>query len=499
MFQLLLGAAVATALKTDIAPVGCPTGFSNDIPGMCTSKLTLKLGWYSAEAECRGLGGHLATFEDEGTLKQLFQKFDPTEMWIGLSSASGVWKWSDGTKTSQAEAAGILPAMKTPDAACAVARRATDGGVTISSEPCSSIFSLVCSTGTESCVWKNRELFFEGGLLPGSNLILPSNVLVQDGTEIGLGDWVTPNTFSVSNVVINGKLCTYLVVFHQDRIVDGCQGPDNGVIVDPHKVSFKEPVNCTTTPSSHESVMFIPTPPPHNNNGLIPDNKENSRVAVTDSPGGKPGGSDIMMTPTPSGLGMLRPSEGDSIPKWIWPVALVTAVVVSAVAAVGAANRRGRRKGSGNSGSASSGSSGEVMMTKIGPDGDSGPDVVIDDDERPGITGITLTPDACVPPDRPCEACQKFSQTRARQRLLNVYRSLASELALPLVIKNITCVHQAKEHIHLFEVENEFSSHTLQSLSTLYSRTKPRPRATRIHIEPRTKLMETEFDDGGYM
>eukprot|EP01064_Diplonema_japonicum_P005923 TRINITY_DN1390_c4_g1_i1.p1 TRINITY_DN1390_c4_g1~~TRINITY_DN1390_c4_g1_i1.p1 ORF type:complete len:495 (+),score=91.95 TRINITY_DN1390_c4_g1_i1:70-1485(+) len=471
----MLAASTLASIMPGLMLMGCPLEFNaNLIPGMCAAQFGEPSSWFSAEASCRQRGAHLLRVVRE---TQVTNANLATKTWVGLSAVSGAWKWSDNMPVDSIEDEWMLPALK-KDARCASVHT-LDGNSFLESVTCHTKLPYICAMGMEGCVWQRRDLAFYGGFPTGETHILPTNVMLSNGKEIGLGKWITPNTFSVEDLFGTGR-CNYLAVFTKDSITTGCQnGTMIGVIADPKKAMWRTQPDCNSPPKeASDSFTRLGTPEPTKPfvDGPPP---------LTPPPGKKPG---VDTDPQPEEKTTIKAKEQvrtSNVPTWVWPAALVTAVLVSAVAAIGAANRRGRRKGSNNG--SSSRSSGSTEMTKIGEH---------DEDEENGTKPLAAP--ACVP-EQLCEACQKFSQTRARQRLLNVHRNLAAELALPLVIRSITCVHQPKEHVHLFEVENEFSNHTLQSLSTLYSRTKPRPRATRIHIEPKATVMETTFEGEGYM
>ena len=441
----ILSLVMAVSLRPAEETFLCPTDWLV-VDGSCVWYGEGPKGWYEAEVSCRLLGGNLATFATEKTFLSLSSRSPSGKSWTGLIGEGGEWKFSNYESTTMK----LNLDKPTSGMHCGAIH---NGQLTAAS--CHEQKSYFCSVGVGSCIWRkhsNTILEFEngnfgsGGISSSVKLDTSTNIIYRDDVEAGIGYWVGPSTFIIDSP--SGVSCMYTIKFNQGFVMSGCNGQltrSNWITKSNVITSYCSliPEPTPTTPG----IWSTPQPTPAPTKAPIP---------VTAKPG-----SDLRSW-SPAPLAAIESNTDDySIPTWAWPLAIIAVAAASAVAAVGAVNRK-KKKGS------VSISSEESVHAMIPISAE-------------GAAAAKAAGMDCTSAD--CEICKKFNETTARQRLLAVHQALMRELSMPLVVSGTRCDHVGGEHIHVFNVENDFDSHTLGALSTVYSRTKPRlPRNTRIHI-----------------
>ena len=446
----LLLAAVLLQATADISDL---------IVGELASVNTDPVSWYAAESACRlENDGHLVSIQALRARK-VFEHFPGARYWVGARKAttSGPWQWSDGSVLSY-ETLSTLSSFvsfdketfsKAAGGSCAFVHwNAETRQMVLRDASCSDPLPSVCSvSGDLDCAWSQTALVIHdasfGGAVTHTVGISVSNVLSFEGQDIGIGRWVTPTLFMVTSP--NNYVCNWAAEFwttaENEQIAKcGCQ--KDATTFDLVAAKMDEPECMLDSQRGVTRLAF-------------------DRTAVTTGEGMR-----VPQMAAPIGSTDSTPKKAPkTVPVWVWPSAFVVVGLVSVFAAVGA----GQRKEKKDDKSVSGGSCGSG-------------------DDR-----------SC----ENCEICRKFSAETAKRRLGEVHKALQQEFAMPLVVRSTRCDHVGNDHVHVFQVENEFDASSLGALSTVYSRTKPRlPRNTRIHIEHGKKaevivLVEdqTTFDD----
>eukprot|EP01060_Flectonema_neradi_P037819 TRINITY_DN7730_c0_g1_i1.p1 TRINITY_DN7730_c0_g1~~TRINITY_DN7730_c0_g1_i1.p1 ORF type:complete len:460 (+),score=64.84 TRINITY_DN7730_c0_g1_i1:82-1461(+) len=427
--------------------VHCPSEYEA-ITGECLKYFQDPKGWYSAEVACQREGGHLMELRSKEQLDMLSESYRGPSVWLGLTGESGEWRFSSNDLIDAALLQSFNTELKDPipGSHCAVL---TDKGVVL--DKCLSNHVHFCQVGVNSCNWHSiAVLEFDSG--SDHYTLTRNNIVTKNSEEIGIGEWYSHNTFrlAATSSTVN---CNWVVRFISSSEVEcGCDG-------------------------SLTAAKWNPAPPCSGafEKGSVSDFEEGDGKQIQDT------GPRTPLTPTGPGVNgpneevldvkqptnsQQKESSDSSPPLWMWPLAFVAVAGVSTVAAFGVL--KSKKRNSQDSGSGDDGPLGHQMMPIPG-------------EPKPK-------------PSRPCDICRKFNESTARQRLQSVHDALTKELSMPLVVSGTRCDHVGGEHIHVFNVENEFDSHTLGALSTVYSRTKPRlPRNTRIHIlhkKERQKLQD---------
>ncbi|KAJ9444770.1 hypothetical protein DIPPA_08924 [Diplonema papillatum] len=530
LFVCLLLALIGVRGAAELA---CPRGYAA-VGGTCLMGVPERMGWFAAERHCARRGGHLLTVTEHVDLAGIAAAgllLEPT--WLGLArERSGRWHWASGFDR-MVPIEPFLTDIPTDDTGhCVVLMEASSSGsmgARLGLSPCRLPRPAVCSTGFAACPWGWVSHFTADGVCMDPKCVAgrgvnvsASGVVAVDGVEVGLGEWIKPDTFRAPDVVVAaGGPCNFLlVVTHaQPRPVatTGCER------------SFGEfGLHATTRVHLDAACDVLP----NSTNGVC--HREDS-AAQTSAPTGS------AEEETPGGAA--RRSAPRCVPIWVWPLAFVAVAAASAAAAVTAAGgerRRGRadrcakpsnqddqlqqqqqRKKdpasalnlaslSGKSGSGRAASSrimgaspfhclpggeqqpapfpsreaaakfsckaGDIPCLPPAPTLHHGGPPAGPAPAAFDLHGVVPHPACAIatpggPVEEPssgvlCASCQKFSGAAARQRLLAVHGDLAEELKARIVVNSTRCVHSKSEHIHVFEVANEFQPHTLGALST---------------------------------
>lgn len=75
----------------------CPTGWASTLSS-CYWFSKAEKSWGEARVDCEDKGAHLAIVTSYLEKEFVFQGTKPRYTWIGLTAASGSWKWVDGTE-----------------------------------------------------------------------------------------------------------------------------------------------------------------------------------------------------------------------------------------------------------------------------------------------------------------------------------------------------------------------------------------------------------------
>ena len=435
--------------------MACPSGYYG-AKGECLKYITEPKGWYSAELGCRRDGGHLMEFQSKVHMELLLEDYKGPPVWLGVTGESGEWKFSSNDLLDKSLPQYLLSELNkpVPGSHCVIF---TEKGLV--TDKCFASYTHFCQLGVNNCIWNNgRKLAFDEG--EDHFTISNKNIVSKNGEEIGIGEWYSHNTFRLA-ATSSTVACNWIARFISDSLVEcGCEGALS-------KARWNPQPNCFGKDTSQEGVdVNKPSTGQAGAAGSIENVDENVKsntLPVTKGPT-----TSNMNETLSKDLSSRETDKSDSsLPLWMWPLTFVAVAGVSTVAALGVLKKK---RDSQDSGSGDDVSLGHQMMP-IPPVGEPKPKS-----------------------SRPCDICRKFNETTARQRLQSVHDALTKELSMPLVVSGTRCDHVGGEHIHVFNVENEFDSHTLGALSTVYSRTKPRlPRNTRIHIlhkKERQKLQD---------
>eukprot|EP00659_Diplonema_papillatum_P022981 gene22981-35210_t len=496
LFVCLLLALIGVRGAAELA---CPRGYAA-VGGTCLMGVPERMGWFAAERHCARRGGHLLTVTEHVDLAGIAAAgllLEPT--WLGLArERSGRWHWASGFDR-MVPIEPFLTDIPTDDTGhCVVLMEASSSGsmgARLGLSPCRLPRPAVCSTGFAACPWGWVSHFTADGVCMDPKCVAgrgvnvsASGVVAVDGVEVGLGEWIKPDTFRAPDVVVAaGGPCNFLlVVTHaQPRPVatTGCER------------SFGEfGLHATTRVHLDAACDVLP----NSTNGVC--HREDS-AAQTSAPTGS------AEEETPGGAA--RRSAPRCVPIWVWPLAFVAVAAASAAAAVTAAGgerRRGRadrcakpsnqddqlqqqqqRKKdpakqqpapfpSREAAAKFSCKAGDIPCLPPAPTLHHGGPPAGPAPAAFDLHGVVPHPACAIatpggPVEEPssgvlCASCQKFSGAAARQRLLAVHGDLAEELKARIVVNSTRCVHSKSEHIHVFEVANEFQPHTLGALST---------------------------------
>eukprot|EP01060_Flectonema_neradi_P006860 TRINITY_DN1471_c2_g2_i1.p1 TRINITY_DN1471_c2_g2~~TRINITY_DN1471_c2_g2_i1.p1 ORF type:complete len:506 (+),score=87.71 TRINITY_DN1471_c2_g2_i1:41-1558(+) len=467
-------AAASAAFPIEIGTEGedepqqCPSGWLMQfadinnvrVARMCYKKYTSRKTWYQAEAYCRTFDAHLASAETQDNADRVKSAASRQQSWFGLRFATGNWEYAGGQDFGMTRAHNMVPTSWDIDEnkLCA----ATDGSI-VESLKCSEQLPFICSKPAVNFHYKFLQVSIYGADFGESDpdfntdtltRITSDGLVIHSGNELAIGSWISDTKFKAD--YIGGTRCTWL--FNTDDMSNGCLSSGR----------------TRTATWAMEPAYF---PPPTEDPASSPAQTRfrGSKKAVGTPKPTYPVDGDGNFYPT---LGAVNESKDDKVPTWVWPVAFGGVIVVAVFAAVGGARNKKKKKSPPTSDVEGEGPN-SVLNSSEEERSDGG---------KGSETGSSNTGGgrkkhrSNISPEN-CETCKKFNEEATRARLYQVHRELANELKVPLQITGIHCDHTGSDHVHIFNVENEFTSYTLGVLSTCYSRVKPRlPKNTRIHI-----------------
>eukprot|EP01061_Rhynchopus_euleeides_P014349 TRINITY_DN24915_c0_g2_i1.p1 TRINITY_DN24915_c0_g2~~TRINITY_DN24915_c0_g2_i1.p1 ORF type:complete len:468 (+),score=106.25 TRINITY_DN24915_c0_g2_i1:233-1636(+) len=460
MLPLALASALLATASMPPGGIACPPGWSG-LHGKCTiASMGVSLDWFAAEAYCRVRGGHLISLEEYSQVKYVFG-LEPT--WVGGRYSGGAWKWANRAEFKD------LPSGTSLEAGDGLCLQHDAGSVV--SAKCAKEQAFVCGLGAAGCFWEGAGLNFTGPVgVNGSSL----DVVVEEGgrARIGgrsaMGTWRTPTEFVLEEELVPG--CSFsarVAMSHAPSSASASGTVQAGPVLaagcngDLAPARFLKPPACLaserTYPTTHPDVAGSQTAGP---------------AVATVTPAATP-----TTAPEYPSVDFPEPhSATSSVPVWVWPAAFGAVALVSVFVTFGVVKRRKAPKTPPMDDEDSPVSSEHMELEVV---------------ERPtcGHKRFNKDPNSC-------ETCKKFNAGMAKRRLKAVHEQLAREFSLPIVVRGTHCEHNDTDHVHVFEVENDFDPSTMGALSTVYSRTKPRlPKNTRVHIVRATN--ETLGMEGG--
>ena len=478
----LLGTATPTLINDKIATtVQCPIGWTIrfelvdgvKIPKSCIRKYPNLLTWYQAEAQCRTAGAHLASAETQVNINFLRQVSLGATVWYGLRFTSGNWQYSGGQEFGRTRSLGMAPDdwdIKN-NRLCAAMDESGVGSLT-----CSTKLPYVCSKPALNFNYKVMQLSIYGADFGESDPNFNSNTLtritsegliIHSGRDIAIGSWISDTKFKAEYVA--GTDCLW--IFDAEKLTSGCVSSGR-----------------TTTATWALTPKYFPPPTEKPGTNGIPEKSEAREFAASPTNTPKPsvlidGGGDIFNDQLQDTEPTSNNDSNNSIPTWVWPVAFGGVVMVAVVATVGGARNKKKKKSPPTSDAEGEGGPNSVLNSSEEERSDGGKASDNGSSNTGGGGGGRRKKHRSNISPENCETCKKFNEEATRARLYQVHRELANELRVPLQITGIHCDHTGSDHVHIFNVENEFTSYTLGVLSTCYSRVKPRlPKNTRIHI-----------------
>ena len=440
--MLSISVLAITSVTSTSSELVCPEGYA-ELSGICARHVETPVQtWYGAEGVCRAEGTHLLSLSDGVESFPLPPMEAQAKMWTGArKTTASPWTWSD---LSPFKATLTPLPMTTTAPQCAYLHDNILHAV-----DCTERNGFTCVAGAPGCNWPGIPLAIAGNLAGNADhhkiYIINSALSLDSPTnQIALGNWITPNTYEVHGLFEGCPLFKAVFTINGGvyKVSTGCDG---GALVE---AAFSEQPECSRI----------------SGNGVSPD------------------GTEAMGTTDPNASNNAHNSQGkqpdvravqgdggdDAVPIWVWPLAFAAVAAVSAMATFGVVKRRKTSKTSLSTDEEDSPASSEHMEMEAS---------VTECCTRPtGKARFSKDPSSC-------ETCKKFNAGMAKRRLKAVHEQLAREFALPVVVRGTHCEHNENDHVHVFEVENDFDASTMGALSTVYSRTKPRlPKNTRVHI-----------------
>ena len=420
----------------------CGDGWRNVGSGtktVCVRHFSEQVSWYEAEGVCAGYGGHLAAVTS-AEVAEAVSLSSGAASWVGGYDSGTSWMWSTGAVLDKVHLNELTDATRTYPAQMCL----TEQSVSL----CTTFHSFVCQVDLCRNVFDDSTTHFSAKAM---ELQVSSNgVVLVDGVPSAVGVWETHSRYvSTSYPLLAQFGCTL-----SGQWVASFSYEDDVPLVH---------VGCA---GALQPAHFLQRP-----KCVLPRNSNNDNGTDWLRPPTKVPTSAANSTISPSMSG------GEDIPMWVWPLAFVSVAAVSVLMGVGALSRKQRRS---QAQAAREAKSSEVDDFESG--GSSGQLETEMDSTRNEQKDVHNCPRQERTTET-CDTCQRFDTSIATQRLHAVHEHLVRDFSVPLAIHSTRCEHIGGDHVHIFTVDNTFSASSLGTLSTVYSRAKPRlPRSTRIHI-----------------